>query len=38
MVLFLALAEKTGTLEDEIQHMKTILEKQSEKIKILEAK
>ena len=38
MVLFLALTEKSGSLEDEIQHMKTILEKQSEKIRILEAK
>ena len=27
-----------GSLEDEIQHMKTILEKQSEKIRMLEAK
>ena len=38
MILFLALTEKSGSLEDEIQHMKTILEKQSEKIRILEAK
>ena len=38
IILFLALAEKSGSLEDEIQHMKTILEKQSQKIRILEAK
>ena len=38
MVLFLALAEKSGSLEDEIQHMKSIIVKQSEKIRILEAK
>ena len=37
MGLFVAFAEKIGSLEDELELRKTIIEKQSERIRIIEA-